>query len=54
VIISTRKKNCAENELNIVQPIVEKLNEQWFEKGEFIWIGRFDDENTSMLSLKQQ
>ena len=26
----------------------EKLNEQWFEKGEFIWTGRFDDENTSM------
>ncbi len=47
VIISTRKKT-AENELSVIQPIVEKLNDQWFEKGEFIWTGRFDDEKTSM------
>ena len=48
VIISTRKKDHVENELSIIQHIVEKLNEQWFEKGEFIWTGRFDDEKTSM------
>ena len=48
VIISTRKKNYVENELDIIKPIVEKLNEQWFEKGDFIWAGRFDDHLTSM------
>ena len=48
VIISTRKKDCVENELSIIKPIVEKLNEQWFDKGDFIWAGRFDDEKTSM------
>ena len=48
VIISTRKNDCAENELEIIKPIIEKLNEQWFEKGDFIWAGRFDDEKTSM------
>lgn len=48
VIISTRKKDHAGNELDIVKPIVEKLNEQWFEKGDFIWAGRFEDNVTSM------
>ncbi len=41
-------KKTAENELSIIQPILEKLNEQWFEKGDFIWTGRFDDDKTSM------
>jgi len=48
VIISIRKKDDTVNELDIVKPIVEKLNEQWFEKGDFIWAGRFDDNKTSM------
>ena len=48
VIISTRKKDLAENELEVIKPMIEKLNEQWFEKGDFIWAGRFDDEKTSM------
>ena len=48
VIISTRKKNGVENELDITRPMIEKLNEQWFEKGDFIWVGRFDDNKTSM------
>jgi len=48
VIISTRKKDSAENELEIIKPMVEKLNEQWYEKGDFIWAGGFDDEKTSM------
>lgn len=48
VILSTRKKDGAENELLVIQPLVEKLNEQWFEKGDFIWAGRFDDDMTSM------
>ena len=48
VMISTRKKDCAENELEIIKPMIEKLNEQWFEKGDFIWAGRFDDKKTSM------
>lgn len=49
VIISTRKKDRIENELDIIKPIVEKLNEQWFEKGDFIWAGRFEDGVTSMV-----
>jgi hypothetical protein len=48
VIISTRKKDCSENELSVIKPMVEELNQQWFEKGDFIWSGRFDDEKTSM------
>ena len=48
VIISTRKKDLHENELEIIKPMVEKLNEQWFEKGDFVWAGGFDDEKTSM------
>jgi len=48
VMISTRKKDCAEKELEIIKPIIEKLNEQWFEKGDFMWAGRFDDHKTSM------
>ena len=48
VIISTRKPNAAENELEIIKPMVEKLNEHWFKKGDFIWSGRFDDNKTSM------
>ena len=36
VIISIRKKDDTVNELDIIKPIVEKLNEQWFEKGDFI------------------
>jgi len=27
VIISTRKNDCAENELEIIKPIIEKLND---------------------------
>jgi|GEM_PF-309567 len=49
VIISTRKKEGLENELEIIKPMVEKLNEQWFEKGDFIWTGSFDDQKTSMV-----
>ena len=49
VIISTRKKDDSVNELDIIKPIVEKLNEQWFEKGDFIWAGSFDDKKTSMV-----
>lgn len=48
VIISTRKMNSTENELEIIKPMIEKLNEQWFEKGDFIWSGRFNDNKTSM------
>lgn len=48
VIISSRKNNGSDKELEIVRPIIEKLNEQWFEKGDFIWTGRFDDNKTSM------
>ena len=48
VIISTRKTDCTENELEIIKPMVKKLNEHWFEKGDFIWAGRFDDNKTSM------
>ena len=48
VIMSTRKKEGSEKELEIIKPIVEKLNEQWFEKGDFIWTGSFDDQKTSM------
>ena len=48
VMISSRKKSCVERELEIIKPIIEKLNEQWFEKGDFIWAGRFDDQKTSM------
>jgi hypothetical protein len=48
VIISTRKSDSLENELEIIKPMIEKLNEQWFEKGDFIWSGRFDDNKTSM------
>jgi len=43
VIISTRKKEELENELEIIKPMVKKLNEQWFEKGDFIGTGSFDD-----------
>lgn len=48
VIISTRKKVEPEKELDIIKPMIEKLNEQWFEQGDFIWAGSFDDNNTSM------
>ena len=48
VIISTRKKDPAEGELEIIKPMIEKLNGQQFEKGDFIWAGGFDDEQTSM------
>ena len=48
VIISSRKNSGSAKELQIIQPIIEKLNEQWFEKGDFVWTGRFDDDKTSM------
>ena len=48
VILSSRKENCEESELEIIKPLVEKLNERWFEKGSFVWTGRFDDNKTSM------
>lgn len=48
VIISTRKREESGKELDIIKPMVEKLNEQWFEKGDFIWAGSFDDKKTSM------
>ena len=48
VIISTRKRDGIRKELEIIRPMVEKLNEQWFEKGDFIWAGSFDDKKTSM------
>lgn len=48
VIISKRKKEGVENELEVIKPMVEKLNEEWFSKGDFIWAGRFDDDKTSM------
>jgi hypothetical protein len=48
VIIGTRKPDSVKNELEIIKPMIEKLNEQWFEKGDFIWSGRFDDNKTSM------
>ena len=49
VIISTRKKDDSVNELDIIKPIVEELNEQWYKKGDFLWTGRFDDNKTSMI-----
>lgn len=49
VIISTRKNDNSVNELDIVKPLVEELNEQWYKKGDFLWIGRFDDDKTSMI-----
>jgi hypothetical protein len=48
VIISTRKNDDPVNELDIVKPMIEELNEQWFKKGDFLWSGRFDDNKTSM------
>jgi len=48
VIISSRKKECEEKELEIIKPLVEKLTQRWFEKGSFIWTGAFDDDKTSM------
>ncbi|KEQ56521.1 hypothetical protein AAA799E16_01713 [Marine Group I thaumarchaeote SCGC AAA799-E16] len=48
VILSTRKNTDKVDELEIVKPLVEKLNEEWFKKGDFIWAGRFDDGMTSM------
>lgn len=48
MIITTRKENCEENELEILKPMIEKLNEFWFRKGDFVWAGRLDDEKTSM------
>lgn len=48
VILSARKTTAKVTELEIVKPLVEKLNEEWFEKGDFIWAGRFDDGKTSM------
>ncbi|AFS81062.1 hypothetical protein NKOR_05895 [Candidatus Nitrosopumilus koreensis AR1] len=47
VIISSRKDGGSD-ELEVIRPIIEKLNEQWFEKGDFVWTGRFDDKKTSM------
>jgi len=48
VIISTRIRDGSGKELAIIKPMVEKLNEGWFEKGDFIWAGSFDDDKTSM------
>ena len=48
VVISTRKKDNTEKELEIIKPMIEKLNQQWFEKGDFVWAGSFDDNKTSM------
>lgn len=48
MIISTRKEDCEEEELEIIKPIIEKLNEQWFEKDNLVWAGRLDDEKTSI------
>lgn len=45
VIICSRNQNP---ELEITKPIVQKLNEEWFKKGDFVWTGRFDDNKTSM------
>lgn len=48
VILSIRRTDDDTNELDIVKPMIEKLNEEWFKKGDFVWAGRFDDDKTSM------
>lgn len=48
MIITTRKENCEENEVEILKPMIENLNEQWFGKGDFVWTGRLDDDKTCM------
>ena len=50
VVISTRKKDDGSvNELDIIKPLTEELNERWYKKGDFLWAGRFDDDKTSMI-----
>jgi len=46
-IKNTRKKKD-QKKMEIIKPIVEKLNEQWFEKGDFIGTGSFDNQKTGM------
>ena len=36
VIISTRKNDNSVNELDIVKPMIEELNGQWYKKGDFL------------------
>ena len=49
VIISSRKENGQTHELEIIKPLMKKLNEEWFLGGDFIWAGSFDDNKTSMV-----
>ena len=51
MIVSTREEDCEENELEIIRPMIEKLNEQWYEKGNMVWIGRLDDQKTSIAEI---